>query len=130
MVTPSHKASLFVCISGASAGIGLSCAEELAKMGHHLILGARRIDRLEEAKKKLLSAGAKSVLIHALDVEDLKSVEKFSAAALNFCNGQLDVLINNAGLALGSDHLKDGNLEQWETVINVNVTGVLRLTRT
>lgn len=112
-----------ICITGASAGIGEACARDLAAKGHRLILGARRLDKL----KTLESLG--DVHIATLDVTSEASVKEFCNFTLNSTDGKLDVLINNAGLALGVDDVADGNLEEWQHVIDVNITGVLRITR-
>jgi len=118
-----------ICITGASAGIGAACADILARQGHQLILGARRLDRLKTMQAKLEKLGSPRVLVQTLDVEEPHSVATFAKATLEFCNGQLDVLVNNAGLAQGAEHVQDGNVSHWQKMLDVNVMGVLHTTR-
>jgi len=111
-------------ITGASSGIGLACAELLAAAGYDLILTARRQERLEEIKLGLSAAHAVSVQTLQLDVRDKAQVgeafEKLEAP---------DVLINNAGLALGLSHFYAGDTNQWDTMIDTNVKGLLYVSR-
>jgi NADP-dependent 3-hydroxy acid dehydrogenase YdfG len=111
-------------ITGASSGIGLACAELLAAAGYDLILTARRQERLEEIKLGLSAAHSVSVQTLQLDVRDKVQVreafEKLEAP---------DVLINNAGLALGLSHFYAGDTDQWDTMIDTNVKGLLYVTR-
>jgi 3-hydroxy acid dehydrogenase/malonic semialdehyde reductase len=118
-----------ICITGASAGIGEACAKTFAKGGHQLIIGARRAEKLKTLESELKKLGASGVLSLQLDVTDAASVAEFAGATLEYCHGKLDVLVNNAGLAFGTDHVKDGNLDDWQTMIDTNVMGVLRVTR-
>lgn len=115
-------------ITGASAGIGAATAEVFAEMGWHLVLGARRLERLEALKAPLTKKGAASVTALSLDVRDEKSANAFAAAALER-HGAPDVLLNNAGLVIGMDRVADGNTSDWETILDTNVMGVLRVTR-
>ena len=111
-------------ITGASSGIGLACAELLAAAGYDLILTARRQERLDEIKQRLSAAHAISVQTLQLDVRDKAQVgeafEKLEAP---------DVLINNAGLALGLSHFYAGDTDQWDTMIDTNVKGLLYVSR-
>jgi 3-hydroxy acid dehydrogenase/malonic semialdehyde reductase len=120
--------SKVVCITGASAGIGLALAEIYAEHGWHLVLGARRRQRLEDLEGQLRDKGAASVLSLNLDVRDADSVAQWTEAAFAR-HPQVDVLINNAGLVLGTDSIETGRLEDWATVLDTNVMGVLRLCR-
>jgi NADP-dependent 3-hydroxy acid dehydrogenase YdfG len=112
-------------ITGASSGIGLACAELLAAAGYDLILTARRQERLEEIKQRLSAAHSVSVQTLQLDVRDKAQVgeafEKLEAP---------DVLINNAGLALGLSHFYAGDTDQWDTMIDTNIKGLLYVSRT
>jgi NADP-dependent 3-hydroxy acid dehydrogenase YdfG len=111
-------------ITGASSGIGLACAELLAAAGYDLILTARRQGRLDEIKQRLSASHAVSVQTLQLDVRDKAQVgeafEKLEAP---------DVLINNAGLALGLSHFYAGDTDQWDTMIDTNVKGLLYVSR-
>lgn len=105
-------------ITGASSGIGAATARALAADGFEVVLGARRLERLEEVADEV---GGKAV---ALDVTDPDSVERF-AAGLPRC----DVLVNNAGGALGLDHVDDADEEQWRWMYEANVLGTMRVTK-
>ena len=116
------------CITGASAGIGLALAETYAEQGWHLVLGARRIARLQAQETLLLGKGAASVLSLELDVRHEASVKAWADAAFRR-HSSIDVLVNNAGLVLGTDSIESGSLEDWSTILDTNVMGVLRLCR-
>lgn len=110
-----------ILITGASSGIGHACAHLLAAKGARLILGARRIDRLQSFKDA-------AHFIHFLDVREQDSVKAFFAAIPPEWQS-IDVLINNAGLALSTDPIQSGNIDQWETMIDTNLKGLLYMTR-
>lgn len=116
-----------VCITGASAGIGLACAREFAKHGSALLLCARRIDRVAALANELRKQG---VRVHAfkLDVRDRNEVEK-SFATLPAEWKEIDILINNAGLSRGLDKLQDGAVQDWDEMIDTNIKGLLYVTR-
>jgi len=118
-----------VCITGATAGIGAATAKIFAARGDRIVIGARRSERLHELSRELTRIGAAAVLAPPLDVADEKSVKAFCNEALAFADQKIDVLVNNAGLAIGTDHVSKGNVEDWQTVIDTNVMGVLRVTR-
>lgn len=105
-------------ITGASSGIGAATARALAGEGYRTVLGARRLDRLEELAAEI---GGEAI---ALDVTDPASVESF-AAALSAC----DVLVNNAGGALGLDSIAAADEGKWLTMYESNVMGQMRMTR-
>ncbi|WP_419997024.1 SDR family oxidoreductase [Streptomyces boninensis] len=107
-------------VTGASSGIGAATARQLAAAGYRVILTARRLDRLEELSKEL---GANAD-VYALDVTDRTGVEEF-AAWLDRC----DVLVNNAGGAIGTEFVADGDLADWRAMYEVNVLGVLSVTQ-
>lgn len=116
-----------VLITGATSGIGLSCARKFAENGDRLILTARSGNKLTEIKDELKAMGA-DVLTLTFDVRDR------NAAALAIKNlpkewSEIDVLINNAGLALGLEPEYEGNLDDWETMIDTNIKGPLNMTR-
>jgi 3-hydroxy acid dehydrogenase/malonic semialdehyde reductase len=111
-------------ITGASAGIGLATAQALAGAGARLALGARRVDRLEAVAAEL---GGEH-FVGSLDVNDKASSEAFvSGAAERF--GGLDVLVNNAGLALGRTAIAEGDDEDDRLMFETNVLGLVRMTR-
>ena len=105
-------------VTGASSGIGAAAARALAGDGFRVILGARRLARLQELAAEV---GGEAV---ALDVADPASVEEF-AAHVPDC----DVLVNNAGGALGLAPLADADEEQWRQMYEANVLGTMRMTR-
>jgi NADP-dependent 3-hydroxy acid dehydrogenase YdfG len=115
-------------ITGASAGIGEATAWQLARQGFSLFLLARRKDRLEMLQKKIEKELSVKVIIAAVDICDAGSVEAFVKNHITELKN-LDVLVNNAGLAKGNAKLQDGQLSDWESMIETNVTGLLRLTR-
>ena len=125
---PSRLAGKWVVITGASSGFGAAAARAFGAEGAKLLLGARRVDRLEEAAAEARKAGAPAAHVHALDVASTASVEKFAAWARTHTS-QLDVLINNAGGAKGLDTVAQGKDEDWEFMMQTNVLGVLRVTR-
>lgn len=118
-----------VVITGASAGIGEATAVAFAKHGWNLVLGARRVGRMTELSARLMNAGAFGVTALTLDVTDKQSVTTFAAEALKAGSQKIDVLVNNAGLALGVDKVADGKESDWATMIDTNVMGLLRTTR-
>lgn len=118
-----------IVITGASAGIGESCARAFARKNHRLFLGARRIDRLRRLKEELLNQGASEVYEYQLDVTDDRLVSQFCQESLEVAQGQIDCVINNAGLALGLEPIAEGNPKDWQKVLDTNVMGVLRICR-
>jgi NADP-dependent 3-hydroxy acid dehydrogenase YdfG len=117
-----------VFITGASAGIGEACAFAFASEGARLLLAARRIDRLEEAKPKLLATGASGVHAFSLDVRDRSAVES-AIANLPSEWQAIEILVNNAGLSRGLEKLYEGKTQDWDEMIDTNVKGLLYVTR-
>ena len=116
-----------VLITGATSGIGLSCARKFAENGDRLILTGRNEQRLAEIKKELTDQGT-DVLTLAFDVRDREKATKY-IAELPAEWQQIDVLVNNAGLALGLEPEYEGSLDDWETMIDTNIKGLLTMTR-
>lgn len=112
--------SRHVVVTGASSGIGAACAQAFANHGDRLSLGARRTDRLKGV--------VDSAFCHALDVTDKASVERFLDAAIR-THGPIDVLVNNAGLARGTEKIAEGDGVAWREMIETNVMGLLEVTR-
>ena len=113
-----------VLITGATAGFGTAIARRFAALGGRLVLSGRRGDRLDELKAEL------GVPVHplVLDVRDRQAV--FDAvAALPAPFADIDVLVNNAGLALGLNPVDSSNVEDWETMVDTNLKGLMAVTR-
>jgi NADP-dependent 3-hydroxy acid dehydrogenase YdfG len=116
-----------VLITGASSGIGASCAKVFAHAGAKLILAARRCDRLQEFTKTLNLPDEKIHLLQ-LDVCDRTAVES-AISNLPPDWSKIDILINNAGLSRGLNKLYEGDFQDWEEMIDTNIKGLLYLTR-
>ena len=131
----SRLKNKWVLITGASSGFGAAAARAFGMQGAKLLLGARRVDRLEKVAASAKRAGAAAAHFHALDVSQTESVEKFMAwAKATIANRQsafvqLQVLVNNAGGAHGLDPVATGKDADWETTFQTNVLGLLRVTR-
>src|SRR5579872_2910508 len=104
-----------ILITGATSGFGEACARKFAASGDHLILTGRRKERLEALKREL--EDRVQVLPLAFDVQDRAAVFA-TVAELPQPWRRIDVLINNAGLAVGKDYFDDASLEDWETMID------------
>lgn len=114
-------------ITGATSGIGEACARRFAIGGYDLILTARRADKLQVIREELEAKGAK-VKTLVFDVRDAEAAEQ-ALATLEPEWQKIDVLINNAGLALGLDKEYEGDPEDWNTMIDTNIKGLLTMTR-
>ncbi|MDQ3956154.1 MAG: SDR family NAD(P)-dependent oxidoreductase [Actinomycetota bacterium] len=112
------EAQRVAVITGASAGIGAATALRLSKSGFQVILGARRKERLEEIAR---DCGGRAV---ELDVTDEKSIEKLAAGL-----DRVDVLVNNAGLARGRDHISELSADAARLMWETNVMGLISMTR-
>lgn len=121
------KEKTTVLITGATSGIGMACARRFAKEGHKVIITGRNQQRLTALKEELEGVGAE-VQALCFDVRDRVQ----AAAAVEALPEEwkcVDVLVNNAGLALGLDREYEGSLEDWETMIDTNIKGLLTMTR-
>jgi NADP-dependent 3-hydroxy acid dehydrogenase YdfG len=119
-----HKIAL---ITGATAGIGKACAEKFAAGGYHLILTGRREERLQALKQQLESATIEVITL-CFDVqvrsEVFNAIEQLPEKWKN-----IDLLINNAGLALGRDSFENADIDDWDTMMHTNVDGLLYVSR-
>lgn len=113
-----------VLITGATAGFGMATAELLASKGYKLILVGRRAEKLEELKKKLIT----DVYTATLDVSDKKQVEDFFKTIPEEFS-TIDVLVNNAGKALGMEPAQEADLDNWDDMVNVNIKGLMYMAR-
>ena len=116
-----------VLITGATSGIGLACARKFAENGDKLILAGRNGQRLAEVRKELTDTGAE-VLTLVFDVRNREAAIK-ALSELPQEWQEIDVLVNNAGLALGLEPEYEGNFDDWETMIDTNIKGLLTMTR-
>jgi 3-hydroxy acid dehydrogenase/malonic semialdehyde reductase len=117
-----------VLITGATSGIGEACAKKFAAAGYNLILTGRREERLLQLKTSIEAEHPIKILPLAFDVQDRKAVEEsFSNLATEW--QQIDILINNAGLAAGKDFFEDADMDDWETMLNTNVHGLLYVSK-
>lgn len=116
-----------VFITGATSGIGLGCARKFAANGDRLILTGRNEDRLNTIRSELM-AGGTEVLTLTFDVRDRQAAAA-AIASLPAAWQDVDVLVNNAGLALGLEPEYEGSFDDWETMIDTNVKGLLTMTR-
>lgn len=117
-----------IFITGATSGIGKACAEKFAKAGDNIIINGRRKDRLNELKLLLENQYKIEVLIAAFDVQNKKEVFE----CINSFSDKwrsVDILINNAGLALGKDFFNEASLNDWDTMLQTNVNGLLYVSK-
>ncbi len=115
-------------ITGATSGIGKATAKILAKNGYNLIITGRRQERLEEIRDKLSFKYGINIQTLCFDIRDAKAVED-AWQSLDMEWQQVDVLVNNAGLAKGLAPVHEGKLDDWETMIDTNIKGLLYITR-
>ena len=117
-----------VFITGASSGIGAACARKFAKEGYTLILNARSIDKLQALKTELEATYGTDIILLPFDVRDRKAAAKaINSLPENY--QAIDILVNNAGLALGMDKEYAGMEEDYDTMIDTNITALLMITR-
>lgn len=117
-----------IFITGATSGIGKACAYRFAEEGNTLILTGRRAERLEELVRDLEENHKTKAIALCFDVRNRNEVvEQINSLPVEFRTP--DVLINNAGLALGMGPVSDGNPDEWETMIDTNLKGLLNMTR-
>ena len=122
-----YSMNKIVLVTGATSGIGLACARKFAENGDKLILTGRNEQRLAEIRKELVEKGAE-VLTLAFDVRDREKASRY-IGQLPAEWQEIDVLVNNAGLALGLEPEYEGNPDEWETMIDTNIKGLLTMTR-
>lgn len=120
--------SKIVFITGASSGIGAACAHKFAREGYILLLNARSVDKLQALKTELENAYGTDVQILPFDVRDREAAAK-ALTTLPESYQAIDILVNNAGLALGMDKEYEGTEENYDTMIETNITALLMITR-
>ncbi len=117
-----------ILITGATSGIGEAAAVKFAQSSDRLILTGRRKERLDELASHLADTYGTEVLALSFDVRDRAAVDKNLASLPGNWN-QIDILINNAGLAVGLAHLDEGEPDDWDRMVDTNVKGLLYVTR-
>lgn len=115
-------------ITGATSGIGQSSARIFAKNGYDIIITGRRRERLAVLEDEITSTYNTRILALAFDVRDLSQVES-NLGSLPAEWQDIDLLINNAGLAVGLNHIHEGVIDDWERMIDTNIKGLLYVTR-
>jgi NADP-dependent 3-hydroxy acid dehydrogenase YdfG len=117
-----------VFITGASSGFGKACAEKFACHGYDVIINGRREEKLLELKEQLEKKFNTAILVSPFDVRNRQDVFK---AVENIPDDwkHIDILINNAGLALGRDYFDEGDMDDWETMIDTNLKGLIYSTK-
>ena len=120
--------NLVVLVTGASSGIGLACARIFAQAEAKVILSARRLERLDALAQELKKQFNTDIYMLPMDVTDRPQVEsQLNSLPEDWSN--IDILINNAGLSRGLDKLYEGDIQDWEEMIDTNIKGLLYVTR-
>ncbi|HKJ03247.1 MAG TPA: SDR family NAD(P)-dependent oxidoreductase [Longimicrobiales bacterium] len=117
-----------VLITGASAGIGEACARAFAAQGAHLVLTARRVDRIQDLARELVHEHGVDARAFPLDVSDRAAIEDVMKE-LEDQDLQIDILLNNAGQGKGFVKIHEGDPDDWDETIDTNVKGLLYMTR-
>lgn len=116
-----------IFITGASSGIGKACAEQFAKQGANVIVTARRLERIQTLADRLADQYNINTLAIELDVQNRKHIDEvINDLSPKWKN--IDILVNNAGLALTSDLMQEANPDNWDTMIDTNIKGLLYVT--
>jgi NADP-dependent 3-hydroxy acid dehydrogenase YdfG len=117
-----------VFITGATSGIGKACANVFAKAGYAIIITGRRVDRLQKLKLELEESFSVKCLAIAFDVQNKEAVNQ---AIENIPEEwkAIQILINNAGLAVGRDNFEQAQMDDWEVMINTNIKGLLYVSK-
>jgi 3-hydroxy acid dehydrogenase / malonic semialdehyde reductase len=118
--------TMIIFVTGATAGFGAAIARRFAAEGHRIVVSGRRRERLNALAEEL---GRDRVYPLVLDVRDRRAVEA-SVAAIPDDFKDIDLLVNNAGLALGLEAAHAANLDEWDAMVDTNVKGVMYVTRT
>jgi NADP-dependent 3-hydroxy acid dehydrogenase YdfG len=113
-------------VTGTSSGIGYATSLTLSKTGVRVAVGARRTDRLQEIEKQIIKNNGGEILIQKLNVTSKSNCDSFANAVVKKW-GKVDVLINSAGL-MPLSYFKNGKVEEWEQMVDVNIKGVLYCT--
>jgi 3-hydroxy acid dehydrogenase/malonic semialdehyde reductase len=120
--------SRWALVTGASAGFGEAITEKLAEQGFNVLVNARRADRLKELKKRIEAKHRVQIEPLVFDVRDFAEVSRALQGKMELVR-QVEILVNNAGLAKGTEPVATANPEDWDTMIDTNVKGLLYVTR-
>jgi 3-hydroxy acid dehydrogenase / malonic semialdehyde reductase len=115
---------MIVLVTGATSGFGAAIARRFARDGHRIVAAGRRVDRLEALRAEL----GEAVFTVPLDVRERPAVER-AVAGLPGELAAIDLLVNNAGLALGMEPAHEASLDDWERMVDTNVKGLMTVTR-
>lgn len=118
----------YAIITGASSGFGKAISSVLAEEGFKLILLARREDKLTLVKNDLQAKGFDAIT-YTLDIRNVKDVESWAQSLPNEIKENIEVLINNAGLAVGRSSVEDGLVDDWDRMIDTNLKGLLYVSK-
>ncbi len=117
-----------ILITGATSGIGEACAKKFAAAGYNLIITGRRAERLQQLKTDIEARNPIQILPLQFDVQDRNAVAAaFASLPAKWQN--ISILLNNAGLAAGRDSFEDADIDDWETMLNTNVHGLLYVSK-
>src|ERR1035437_1905361 len=117
-----------VLITGATSGIGEGCARKFASQGSYIILNSRNPEKVASLKAELEKTYGIKVLALPFDVRD-RAAMKLAIDSLQKPWSDIDVLVNNAGLVIGVDKVFEGDLNEWDIVLDTNIKGLLAMTR-
>ena len=117
-----------VLITGASSGIGAGCARIFARNGHRVLLNGRNLDKLNALRQEIEKGGGGETKLLPFDVRDREAARQAVGSLPEACRA-IDVLVNNAGLVIGTDKEHEGDLDEWDVVIDTDVKALLAMTR-
>lgn len=117
-----------ICITGASSGFGEACAHKFSENNYNLIITGRRTEKLNTLKSVLEKKFGNEIYVLSFDVSKRSEVDKaFKSLPVQW--KKIDILLNNAGLALGRDNFEDASLDDWDTMIDTNLKGLLYVSK-
>ena len=125
---PSAKDRRTALITGATSGIGESCARKFAQSGYDVIITGRTEEKLELLHQELTTNFGVNVMAVAFDVSNREAAKRAVDYILTHCPS-IDVLVNNAGLSRGLDREYEGDFKEWDEMVDTNVKGLLTMTR-
>jgi 3-hydroxy acid dehydrogenase / malonic semialdehyde reductase len=117
-----------ICITGASSGFGEACAVKFSENHYDLIIAGRRFEKLQALKETLEKKFSNKIYVLALDVSDRTAVENAFKSLPDEWK-KIDLLLNNAGLALGRDNFDEASIDDWDTMIDTNLKGLLYVSK-